>query len=474
MAILGLLCDGAVVWSQASPLGKGHVPESLSSDVRQPIMLAASPSVARGLGVPDSEHVFYQALGLIRKYYGERGLRTAAFQRALNRLSLVVLPQCLEAGVALGPEEMDPEKWFVASLESYCARCGIDSDRALLKALDMLLADLDPMSGLLGPDMLRELRIATSGTFGGIGVVVSPKDGEYVVISAFEGSPAEDAGIRSGDTILEIDGDPIGDLPVAEVLLKVRGRKGTRIFLTVKCRDTGKINHLKLRRRTIQVPPVQYAHLGRRVGYLRVLNFQQETSKAVNRALRKLYGRSRDGLEGLIVDLRNNPGGLFDQAIKVADLFLDKQVITRIRGADGKTSRDFIASVRGTFPAIPLVVLVNRGTASASEILAAALKQRSDVFIMGEPTFGKASVQGIFLLGNGRALRLTTAHYYTPEGRDIDGIGIEPEVRIRKSAEAASSGRSDVSGINRLRTDEGIRAALAFLRGPRSPFSSLY
>lgn len=418
--------------------------------------------------------VFNQALALIKKYYGREVFGIHEFKRALDRVSIVMLPHCLDEVPQAGEEAVDPEKWFIRALRSICARCGADAGRTLLTSLNYLLHDLDPRSGLLGPAMVRELKITTSGRFGGVGVVVSPKDGKYIVISAFEGSPAHKAGIQSGDTVLEIEGEPIGGLPVPEVLVKVRGRAGTHISLTIRSRRTGEISEFRLRRRTIRVPPVQYSDLGDGIGYVRIVNFQQTTSSEARRALKRLYGKSRNHLKGLILDLRNNPGGLFDQAIDVANLFLSDQVITRLRGTDGGTNQEFRASKRGTFPEVPMVVLVNRGSASASEILAAALNQRSNVFLMGEPTFGKASVQGIFLLDRGMALRLTTAHYYTPEGQDIDKIGIEPDIRITSDTETQDPIMSALSGINRLRAEEGIRAAMRFLRGPRTPFSSPY
>ena len=294
------------------------------------------------------------------------------------------------------------------------------------------------------------------------------------MISAFDGSPAGRAGIESGDTVLEIDGEPIGGLPVPEVLMKVRGRAGTYITLTVESRKTGGVHRLRMRRRTIRVPPIQYFELADGIGYVKIVNFQQKTASEARRALRKLYRRSGDQLRALILDLRNNPGGLFDQAIDVANLFLSHGTITRLLGTDSTTNREFKAGLRGTFPEVPMIVLVNRGSASASEILAAALRQRSDVYIMGETTFGKASVQGIFLLGHGMALRLTTAHYYTPEGRDIDGIGIEPDIRIESDAETPDAPGNILSGKNRLLAEEGVRAAIEFLRASKSPFSSLY
>ncbi len=488
LSVLRFLLMSIVIVGILPAVGAGHVSHGIDLRAVAAADTVTSPAnrpqsgilVAygqRGSGSIDtgSLAVFNQALALIKKYYGKKVFGIHEYRRALDRLGMVVLPHCMDEVPRVEDEDdVDPEEWFLESLRRISARCGIDAGRALLTSLNLLLNDLDPRSGLLGPNMLRELRITTSGTFGGVGVVVSPKDGRYVVISAFEGSPARKAGIQSGDTVLEIDGEPIGGLPVPEVLVKVRGRPGSTITLTVKSRRTGAISQFRMRRRTIHVPPVQYEELGSGIGYMRIVNFQQKTSSEARRALRRLYGRSQHKLNGLILDLRNNPGGLFDQAIDVANLFLSDQVITRLRGTDGATNQEFRASLAGTFPEVPMVVLVNRGSASASEILAAALKQRSDVYVMGENTFGKASVQGIFLLGRGMALRLTTAHYYTPEGRDIERIGIKPDIRIESDPETEDAVKVAPAGINRLQAEEGIRAAVEFLRGPKSPFSTPY
>lgn len=338
--------------------------------------------------------------------------------------------------------------------------------------MKILLRNLDPNSALMDANMVKELKISTSGRFGGIGMVVGAKHGDYVVISALDGSPAFRAGIKTGDKVLAIDGEPIHGLPLLEVLSKVRGPSGSRIRLTIESRDKGVTRQVTLRRRVIRIPPVRYEKLGGNVGYLRIINFQTGTAKAVRRALRRLFRDTPGGLKGLILDLRSNPGGLFDEAIKVADLLLSSKTITVVKGRLQRINREFRAKRNRTFPQVPTVVLINRGTASGSEILTAALRQRPDVVVMGEHSFGKASVQGVFLLGEGRALRLTTAHYYTPEGVDIDGKGIKPDIEVQDSDEGSGRVKPRGLGDSDVRHDRVVAKALKYIVTGRSPVKS--
>ena len=248
--------------------------------------------------------------------------------------------------------------------------------------------------------------------------------------------------------------------------------------LSLKSSGTDEVRQVRLRRRLIRIPPVRHQMLERGIGCLRIVNFQNSTSREVRKALGKMFRSVPGGLKGLILDLRGNPGGLFDQAIAVADLFLREDVITRVQGRGERMNREFRAEPRGTFPRIPMVVLIDRGTASAAEILAGALEGRPDVIIMGEPSFGKASVQGIFPIPGGRALRLTTAHYYTPDGRDIDGRGIEPDVEIAQPRNLDSNDELSLEQEDAFAADEGVKQAVRKIfrlrRSGRSPFGNLY
>jgi carboxyl-terminal processing protease len=218
----------------------------------------------------------------------------------------------------------------------------------------------------------------------------------------------------------------------------------------------------------IRIPPVRYLNLGSGLGYLRIVNFQQNTAEEVRKALSRAFPRGKEALKGLILDLRDNPGGLFDQAIEVADQFLPSGTITSLRGRNPTLSREFVAGTKPNFRRTPVVVLINRGTASASEILAGALQGQPGVRVVGEKSFGKASVQAVYPLRGGSALRLTTARYYTPDGRDIDGKGLEPDIIEEVTEEGLGKQRVDLLKVAELEEDKGVRKAIECLLSSRS------
>lgn len=423
--------------------------------------------------------LFSDTITLIREHYAGDVSDAEIFNTALENLTLIMLPQCTEHVRSMTECPGDPAECFLDAIASIAHRCNIGTRQLIVMALGVLLRNLDSNSALMDPRMLDELKISTSGKFGGVGMVVTSKHGDYVVISCLEGSPAYRAGIKPGDTVMAIAGEPLHGMPLPQVLGKVRGRAGSRISLSIKKRGTGTIRDVSLRRRIIRVPPVRYRMLGEGIGYIRIVNFQESTSREVAKALRRMFRSSTSGPEGLILDLRANPGGLFEQAIKVADLFLPSDTITVVKGRHRKLNKEFRARRKGTFPSVPMVVLVDRGTASAAEILAAALQSRSDVLVMGERSFGKASVQGIFpLRTGGMALRLTTAHYYAPDGRDIDGKGIEPDVLIKEPETDGDRGRPPALDGKALDNDPAVSKASEYILSSRSahrsPFPSWY
>jgi carboxyl-terminal processing protease len=260
-------------------------------------------------------------------------------------------------------------------------------------------------------------------------MVVDAKSGKYVVVAVFQDSPAHNAGIRPGDTVVAVDGVSPAGLPMNDVLKKVRGPVGSVIHLTLHEKNTGAERSLKLRRRLIRVAPVRYGIVTPGIGYLRIVNFQQNTLKQTEAALTRML-QSPEGLKGLILDLRDNPGGLFGEAVQIADIFVTQGVITRVTGRHPKFRQTVSAKPRSKCPEIPIVILINSGTASAAEILAGALQGREKVAVMGEPSFGKASVQAVFPLGNA-GVRITVAAYLTAAGRDIDGVGLEPDIKLK-------------------------------------------
>lgn len=403
--------------------------------------------------------VFEETVRLLRTGFVHDFDESRRFGDAVRKLTFSALPQCVEGIVSFEDCSDDPAECFYRSAAEIAERCGLPTDELVTRGLNLLLHDLDPYSGLMDARMIKELRISTSGRFGGLGLVVGARNGRYVVISSFDGSPAREAGVRTGDEILRIDGESIQGIPLMEVLAKVRGRPGARVTLRVRSGESRSIRDLIFHRKIIRIPPVESRFLDNGIGYLRIVNFQERTAREVKRALRRLREDAGGDLSGLILDLRDNPGGLFDQAIRTADLFLSRGTITQVRGKQRRFNKTFEASSRGAFTGFPIAILINKGTASAAEILAAALKQRPDVVLVGEPSFGKASVQGIFPVGLGMALRLTTAHYYTPAGDDIHGQGVTPDVSTAARGPRRTLGGPGAAARGRLDRDRGVRTA---------------
>jgi len=421
---------------------------------------------------------FYEAaVRLIRAHYCAEVGDEKIFRDPLDKLSFVLLPQCTEDLELPTDCSDDLDKCFVAAVNLISESCHVGKDKILRLALTMLLRDLDPNSSLLDSDMLNELQITTSGRFGGVGMVVSPRDGDYVVVSSFEGSPAAKAGVQAGDVILEIDGTPLHGLPLHEVLRMVRGPAGSRMSVSLRSAKTGRIGRLTLKRQIIRIPPVRYVRLPGSIGYLRIVNFQKDTAQQVRKALDNLLDYRRRGMKGLILDLRDNPGGLFDEAIRVANLFVSSGMITLVKGRDPRFNRQYFADGNGKLPVLSTVVLINKGSASASEILTGALQGRSRVLVLGEKSFGKASVQAVFPLSDGSALRLTSAHYYTSDGRDIDGKGLEPDFQV-DSPQELTMPKVIALRPEELEADPEVKAAMEYLlhgRYPgKTPFASWY
>jgi len=349
-------------------------------------------------------------------------------------------------------------------------RCHYDPDKLSLKALDLLLRDLDPYSTTLDSAMINELKIMASGKFAGVGMVVGFRDGYYVVVAPFDGSPAYRAGIRAGDKLLEIDGTSLHGLSLIEALKMVRGPSGSEVRFRIQDPLSGQTQNIRLIRTLIKAPSVRSKLLNDGVGYLRIVNFQKDTRDEVLRSVNRMKSAHRNKLRGLILDLRDNPGGLLTEAIRISDLFLKFGVITSLRSRGSKLNKEFPASGTGPFSSIPIIVLINRGTASASEILTGALKKRPNTLILGTRSFGKASVQNIFPIRTGLALRLTTAHYYTADGRDIEGKGIEPDVLVSDRVDK-NRNRGTAMDMNEIGNDPEIRMALEYLVSNKSEHS---
>jgi len=269
--------------------------------------------------------------------------------------------------------------------------------------------------------------VETKGSFGGLGIEITNRNGMLTVVAPIEDTPAYRAGIKAQDVILKIDGEFTKDMSLVEAVKKMRGPKNTKVRLTIKRDNPTKLLDLSLMREVIKIQSVKSKMLPGGYGYLRVTQFQEHSDDDVERALRELEAES-GGLKGLVLDLRNNPGGLLTQAVKISDVFLDSGLIVYTDGRLENQKQKYFARRPGSYMDFPMVVLVNGGTASASEIVAGALQDHKRAIILGTQTFGKGSVQTILPLDDNSALRLTTARYYTPSGRSIQATGIVPDI----------------------------------------------
>ena len=322
----------------------------------------------------------------------------------------------------------------------------------LRDAIQGMLNGLDPHSTFLEPEAFKEVRISTEGKFGGLGIEVTTEEGLIKVVAPIDGTPAADADIRAGDIIVMIDGKPVRGMDLREAVDSMRGEPGTRIVLTISRESTSEVIEVPLVRAIIKVASVRGEMLEDGFGYARISSFQSGTSNNLRTQLEKLEKQNNGELEGLVLDLRNNPGGVLNSAVDVSDLFLEQGVIVATRGRDTAADTSFSARPGDVLDGIPLVVLVNGGSASASEIVAGALQDHERAIIMGTRTFGKGSVQTVIPMNNGGALKLTTARYYTPNDKSIQARGIEPDiiVRQRELADFAQDGKtvreSDLAG----------------------------
>jgi carboxyl-terminal processing protease len=314
------------------------------------------------------------------------------------------------------------------------------SDKEIVyAAIKGILESLDPHSSFLTPDMYKDMQTDTRGEFGGIGIEISIKDGFPVVITPIEDTPAFKEGIKAGDHIVRIDGKPTKNMNIESVVKMIRGQKGKAINLTIVREGLPGVKEYSVVRDIIQVKSVKFKMLDDDYGYIRIVQFQEKTAQDLDNAFKELEKTNKGKeLKGLILDLRNDPGGLLEQAVKVSDKFLNDGVIVSIEGRGEKKKQEdnkikFSAEKKTGDYLNPLVVLINEGSASASEIVAGALQDYKRAIIVGTKSFGKGSVQTIIPLGDGSALRLTTAKYYTPKGRSIQGDGVTPDIVVENN-----------------------------------------
>jgi carboxyl-terminal processing protease len=304
-------------------------------------------------------------------------------------------------------------------------------DQTLLEsAIRGMLSGLDPHSAYLQPDEYKDLRAGTSGEFGGLGIEVSMEDGFVKVVAPIDDTPAARAGVKAGDVITRLDETPVKGMSLNEAVKIMRGKPGTSIILTIMREGLEQPLRLSIERDVIRVRSVKSRILEAGYGYVRISQFQSPTDDNLREAVDQLKTQGGGELKGLVLDLRNNPGGVLNAAVAVADTFLEKGVIVSTRGRAADTEMKFNAKPNDILKGAPIVVLVNGGSASASEIVAGALQDHRRAVVMGTKTFGKGSVQTILPMDNGAALKLTTARYYTPSGRSIQADGIHPDIPL--------------------------------------------
>jgi carboxyl-terminal processing protease len=317
----------------------------------------------------------------------------------------------------------------------------VDTTDLIHKAIQGMVQSLDPHSALLPPDAFEELQIDTQGEFTGIGIRITMRNGFVTVISPIEGAPAFKAGIKAQDRIIKVDGEPTSDLRSAVMMM--RGPKGTEVVVTILREGAAGPMDFKLTRDVIPIESVRALEIKPGYGYVRVTNFRDKTTEDLQDALKKLES-AKTPLKGLVLDLRNNPGGLLNQAVEVSDLFLKEGVILSIRGRQNTHTKVFKATAPPTAGRdYPMVVLINGGSASASEIVAGALQDHKRALILGTASFGKGSVQTVESLRDGFGLKFTIARYYTPNGRSIQAKGIEPDIVVPHQVPDEKSGATE-------------------------------
>ncbi len=303
---------------------------------------------------------------------------------------------------------------------------GISYQELEYAALKNLTVSLDPNSGFLDPQEMKELITSQKGVFAGVGMEVGIKDNVLTVVSPIDDSPALAAGILAGDQILQIDNTPTKNLPIVQSVNLIRGYAGSMVRILVMRKGFDKPREFAIRRALITVKSVKSRQLEEEIGYLRIASFQEQTAEEVEEALNALGSRQQK-LKGLVIDLRNNPGGLLDQSVKVADKFIDNDLIITVKGRAANSEAKHTGKTLGTHPPYPIIILINSGSASAAEILSGSLHSYGKAVLVGEKTFGKGTVQSIYNLADGSGLKLTTHRYYLPQGQPI-GQGIIPDV----------------------------------------------
>jgi carboxyl-terminal processing protease len=369
------------------------------------------------------------------KTRGISGIRTVVLVFLAFAAGVAVSGSSLKWGIALSKEASDKyEKLKIfTDVLAYVERNYVEpvnTEKLIYGAIQGMVQSLDAHSSFMTADVFKELQVETKGSFEGLGIEITIKDGVLTVVSPIDDTPAFRAGLKAGDQILKIEKESTKDMPLMEAIKRLRGPKGTKVTLTIMRKGWSEPKEFTITRDVIPIASVKYEKLPDNLGYIRIKSFQETTSQDLEKALKELESVP-GGLKGLLLDLRNNPGGLLPQAIEVADKFISQGLIVYTEGRQER--KEYRAHPEGTREGFPMVVLVNGGSASASEIVAGALQDHKRAILLGSPTFGKGSVQSIYgPLEDGSGLRLTVAFYYTPKGRMIQAKGIVPDVRVEE------------------------------------------
>ncbi|HBH01911.1 MAG TPA: peptidase S41 [Candidatus Rokubacteria bacterium] len=336
----------------------------------------------------------------------------------------------------------------------------------IYSAIKGTLRGLDPHSSFLDPDSYREMQVETTGSFGGLGIEITLRDDILTVVSPIEGTPAYRAGLQTGDRIVKIDGLSTKDMQLQDAVKRMRGRPGTKVTITVVREGWTEPKDVEIVREQIRVHSVRTADLGGGVAYVKLRQFQEQTPGDLAAALDKA---SKAGMKALLLDLRGNPGGLLTAAVEVTEEFVeDGKLVVYTEGRVRNQNMRFSANAKKSYPRLPMVVLVNQGSASASEIVAGALQDWGRAIVVGTQTFGKGSVQTIIPLSDGSGLRLTTAKYFTPKGRSIHGKGITPDIIVELPKEPATRDRKPpLDPMEDLKKDIQVQRALDVIKTMR-------
>ena len=337
----------------------------------------------------------------------------------------------------------------------------------IYNAIKGTLRGLDPHSSFLDPDSYKEMQVETSGSFGGLGIEITLRDDVLTVVSPIEGTPAHRAGLLTGDRIVKIDGLVTKDMQLPDAVKRMRGKPGTKVTVTIVREGWTEPKDFDITREQIRVQSVRSADLGGGIAYVKLRQFQEQSPGDMAAALDRA---AKNGMKALVLDLRGNPGGLLTAAVEVTEEFIDDgKLVVYTEGRVRNQNMRFSAHAKKSYPNLPMVVLVNQGSASASEIVAGALQDWGRAIVVGSQTFGKGSVQTIIPLSDGSGLRLTTAKYFTPKGRSIHGKGITPDIVIDppKDDAATKPGAPPLSETEQMKRDVQLQRAIEILKASR-------